>query len=150
MDNGLIPAKLLYALARKRKWGESHTAYENMLRQFKSEAFGKHGMKIVEGIAEEIIRFSEEPMTLWSDPSHVRFHGHSGVGFATQHCRMANLAPKCHADAMTLRTAQGTRIRCFGQRMVCYVRKANIRMWLIRKSSFRLIAIESCQLEDSS
>ncbi|PIU10081.1 hypothetical protein COT30_01165 [Candidatus Micrarchaeota archaeon CG08_land_8_20_14_0_20_49_17] len=107
MDNGLIPAKLLYALARKRKWGESHTAYENMLRQFKSEAFGKHGMKIVEGIAEEIIRFSEEPMTLWSDPSHVRFHGHSGVGFATQHCRMANLAPKCHADAMTLRRVRG-------------------------------------------
>ena len=76
-------------------------------------------------------------MTLWSDPGHVRFHGHPGVGFATQHCRMANLAPKCHADAMTLRTAQGTRIRCFGQRMVCYVRKANIRMRLIRESSFR-------------
>ena len=56
MDNGLIPAKLLYALTRKRKWGESHTAYENMLRQFKSEAFGKHGMKIVAEIAEELIK----------------------------------------------------------------------------------------------
>ena len=59
-------------------------------------------------------------MTLWSDPSHVRFHGCSGVGFATQHCRMANLAPKCHAEAMTQHEVLGMR--------------------LIRKSSFRLIA----------
>ena len=43
------------------------------------------------------------PMTFRSDPSHVRLHGHSGVGFAAQHCRMTNLASEC----------QGHRRECF-------------------------------------
>ena len=56
MDNDYIRAKLLFALARKRKWGESHTAYENMFRQFKSESLGKEGMKLATKIAEELMR----------------------------------------------------------------------------------------------
>ncbi|MBI4174090.1 MAG: hypothetical protein HY517_00460 [Candidatus Aenigmarchaeota archaeon] len=56
MDNDLIRAKILFALARHRKWGESHTAYENMMRQFRSQMLGKEGMKIATKIAEELIR----------------------------------------------------------------------------------------------
>ena len=56
MDNDLIRAKLLFALARKRKWGESHTAYENMFRQFHSQMLGKEGMRLAAKIAEELVR----------------------------------------------------------------------------------------------
>lgn len=56
MDNELIRARLLFALARHRKWGESHTAYEHMLRQFKSEALGKAGLKHVKNITEELMK----------------------------------------------------------------------------------------------
>lgn len=56
MDNDLIRAKLLFALARHHKWGASHTAYENIFRQFKSEALGKAGLKYAKNIADELIR----------------------------------------------------------------------------------------------
>jgi len=56
MDSDLIRAKILFALARKRKWGESHTAWENMLRQFKSQSLGKAGMKNAANIAEDLVR----------------------------------------------------------------------------------------------
>ena len=56
MDNEEIRARLLFALARHRKWGESHTAYENMFRQFKSEALGKAGMKNARNIADELMK----------------------------------------------------------------------------------------------
>jgi hypothetical protein len=56
MDNDLIRAKILFALARHRKWGESHTAYENMMKQFRSQMLGKEGMKIATKIAEELMR----------------------------------------------------------------------------------------------
>ena len=56
MDNELIRAKILFALARHRKWGESHTAYENMMRQFRSQMLGKEGMKLATKVAEELIR----------------------------------------------------------------------------------------------
>ncbi|MBI2578804.1 MAG: hypothetical protein HYW26_03775 [Candidatus Aenigmarchaeota archaeon] len=56
MDNEEIRARLLFSLARKRKWGESHTAYENMFRQFKSESLGKAGLKNVENIADELVK----------------------------------------------------------------------------------------------
>lgn len=56
MDNELIRAKLLFALARKRKWGASHTAYEHIFRQFKSEALGKAGLKNVKNIGDEMMR----------------------------------------------------------------------------------------------
>ena len=56
MDNDLTRAKLLFALARKRKWGESHTAYENIFRQFKSESLGKAGLKNARNIADDLIK----------------------------------------------------------------------------------------------
>ncbi|MCI0504237.1 hypothetical protein L0Y65_06035 [Candidatus Micrarchaeota archaeon] len=57
MDNeSAIKARLLFSLARKRKWGESHTAYENIFKSFKSEAFGKEGMKYAKSLAEELVR----------------------------------------------------------------------------------------------
>ena len=46
----------MFALTRKRKWGESHTAYENMFRQFKSESLGKAGLKNVKNIAEVLMK----------------------------------------------------------------------------------------------
>jgi hypothetical protein len=54
MDNNQI--RRLFALARKRKWGESHTAYENMFRQFKSQALGKAGLKNVKNITEDLFK----------------------------------------------------------------------------------------------
>lgn len=57
MDNeSIIKARLLFSLARKRKWGESHTAYENIFKSFKSESYGKDGMKLVKKLAEELFR----------------------------------------------------------------------------------------------
>ncbi|MBI2971016.1 MAG: hypothetical protein HYY37_01200 [Candidatus Aenigmarchaeota archaeon] len=56
MDNYVIRAKVLYALARKRKWGESHTAFEHVLRQFKAESLGKAGFKNAKNIAEDLMR----------------------------------------------------------------------------------------------
>ncbi|MCX6815619.1 MAG: hypothetical protein NT120_02090 [Candidatus Aenigmarchaeota archaeon] len=56
MDNEEINARILFSLARKRKWGESHTAYENMFRTFKSESLGKGGLKFAKNLADELIR----------------------------------------------------------------------------------------------
>ena len=57
MDNDkVVAARLLFALARKRKWGESHTAYENMFRQFRSQPMGREGLKYAENIAAMLIR----------------------------------------------------------------------------------------------
>ena len=47
---------MLFALARRRNWGESHTAYEHMFRQFKSEALGKAGLKNVRNMSDELMR----------------------------------------------------------------------------------------------
>jgi hypothetical protein len=56
MDNGeSIKARLLFSLARKRKWGESHTAFENMFKTFRTEAFGKAGMKRVRTVADKLM-----------------------------------------------------------------------------------------------
>ena len=56
MENEEIRARLLFALARRRNWGESHTAYEHLFRQFKSAALGKAGMKLAEKTAEALVR----------------------------------------------------------------------------------------------
>jgi hypothetical protein len=55
MDNEEIRARLLFALARHRKWGERHTAYEHMFRQFKTEALGKAGLKNVKNVADDLM-----------------------------------------------------------------------------------------------
>ena len=56
MDNEEIRARLLFSLARRRNWGESHTAYEHIFRQFRSESLGKAGQKNVKNIAEDMVR----------------------------------------------------------------------------------------------
>ena len=57
MDNAkTVAARLLFSLARKRKWGESHTAYEHLFKSFKSESLGKDGMNLARSIAEELMR----------------------------------------------------------------------------------------------
>jgi hypothetical protein len=57
MDTGgWMRAKLLYSLARRRKWGESHTAYENMFRALRSQALGKEALKNAAELAEGLIR----------------------------------------------------------------------------------------------
>lgn len=56
MDNDEIRAELLFSLYRNRKWGESHTAYENLLKYFRSKAVGKHAMKNIKKLAEELVR----------------------------------------------------------------------------------------------
>lgn len=59
MDNEeFIKAKLLYSLARKRKWGESHTAYENIFKILKSESLGKDALRQANKFAEDLIRQS--------------------------------------------------------------------------------------------
>ena len=57
MDNeNFIKAKLLYSLVRKRKWGESHTDYENIFKILKSESLGKEGLRQAKEFAEQLIR----------------------------------------------------------------------------------------------
>jgi len=56
MDNQSVAAKILYSLARRRKWGESHTAYENLFKIFRSESLGKEGMRMANNCAEDLIR----------------------------------------------------------------------------------------------
>ena len=57
MDNiNFIKTKLLYSLARKRKWGESHTDYENIFKILRSESLGKEALRQAREYAEELIR----------------------------------------------------------------------------------------------
>ncbi|MBI1973588.1 hypothetical protein HYS54_02130 [Candidatus Micrarchaeota archaeon] len=56
MDNEELRARILYSLARHRKWGESHTAYEHLFRQFKTEALGKGGVKRASKMADDLVR----------------------------------------------------------------------------------------------
>ncbi len=57
MDNEeILKGRMLFALARKRKWGESHTAYENMIRSLRAESFGKDMMKVINKLAEELLK----------------------------------------------------------------------------------------------
>ena len=56
MDNEEIRARLIFSLARRRNWGESHTAYEHIFRQFKTEALGKAGLKNTKNIANVLIK----------------------------------------------------------------------------------------------
>jgi len=53
--NSRLIALLLFSLARKRKWGGSHTAYEHLFQPFKSESLGKHGMEHVRDLSEKLI-----------------------------------------------------------------------------------------------
>ncbi len=57
MDNeDRLRSQLLFSLARKRKWGGSHTAYENIFKVFKSQSLGKHGLALAKDLAEKLIK----------------------------------------------------------------------------------------------
>jgi len=51
MDFDLIKAKLLFKLARRRNWGNSHTAFDNLKKGFKPT-----GHKTVKKVADELIK----------------------------------------------------------------------------------------------
>jgi hypothetical protein len=50
-----IKAVILLKLHRSGKWGGSHTAFENLTKGWRDVDLGKHGLKRVEGLAEELI-----------------------------------------------------------------------------------------------
>ena len=53
MDNAgeLVRAKILFKLARRRNWGASHTAFDNLKKGFKP-----HEQGTVKKIAEDLIK----------------------------------------------------------------------------------------------
>lgn len=51
-----IKATILFKLHKRGNWGASHTDFENIKKGFNERDFGKHGAKIVEKIAKELIR----------------------------------------------------------------------------------------------
>ncbi|MFH1663797.1 MAG: hypothetical protein ABH986_03225 [archaeon] len=48
---GLVKAKLLFKLARRRNWGNSHTAFDNLKKGFKPKDHG-----LVKEVAENLIK----------------------------------------------------------------------------------------------
>ena len=51
-----IKATILFKLHKRGNWGASHTAVENIKKGFGDRDFGKHGAKIVDRIAKELVR----------------------------------------------------------------------------------------------
>ena len=51
-----IKATILFKLHKRGNWGGSHTAFENLKKGWKDEDFGKHGVKLVDRMAKELIR----------------------------------------------------------------------------------------------
>jgi hypothetical protein len=53
---GQIRATVLLKLHKRGNWGASHTAFDNIKKGFNERDFGKHGTKIVDRIAKELVR----------------------------------------------------------------------------------------------
>lgn len=51
-----IRATILFKLHKRGNWGESHTAFDNIKKGFSDKDFGKHGAKVVDEIAKELVR----------------------------------------------------------------------------------------------
>jgi hypothetical protein len=51
MDLEIVKAKILFKLARRRNWGNSHTAFDNLKKGFKP-----HEHETVKEAAEELIK----------------------------------------------------------------------------------------------
>lgn len=51
-----IKAAILFKIHKRGNWGASHTAFDNLQKGFKEADLGKHGKKIVETIAKDLIR----------------------------------------------------------------------------------------------
>jgi len=50
-SNNLIKAKILFKLARRRNWGNSHTAFDDLKKGFK-----QNDRKAVKKLAQELIK----------------------------------------------------------------------------------------------
>jgi hypothetical protein len=51
-----IKATILFKLHKRGNWGGSHTAFDSLKKGWKDEDFGKHGIKLVDRMAKELIR----------------------------------------------------------------------------------------------
>jgi len=51
-----IKATILFKLHKRGNWGGSHTAFDNLKKGFKDAELGKHGMKHLDKLANELIR----------------------------------------------------------------------------------------------
>ncbi|MEX0657236.1 MAG: hypothetical protein WD154_06805 [Nitrosopumilaceae archaeon] len=56
LTEGQIRASILFKLHKRGNWGASHTAFDNIKKGFNERDLGKHGTKIVDKIAKELIR----------------------------------------------------------------------------------------------
>ncbi len=51
-----IRATILFKLHKRGNWGASHTAFENIKKGFNERDLGKHGAKIIDKIAKDLVR----------------------------------------------------------------------------------------------
>ena len=51
-----IKALILFKLHKRGNWGASHTAFDNIKKGFNERDLGKHGTKIVDKAAKEMIK----------------------------------------------------------------------------------------------
>jgi hypothetical protein len=51
-----IKATVLFKLHKRGNWGASHTAFENIKKGFNERDLGKHGARLVDKIAKELVR----------------------------------------------------------------------------------------------
>ena len=51
-----IKATILLKLHKRGNWGGSHTGSENLHKGFKDADLGKHGAKLIDKLAKELIR----------------------------------------------------------------------------------------------
>ncbi|MEM2921816.1 MAG: hypothetical protein QXF26_05810 [Candidatus Bathyarchaeia archaeon] len=51
-----VKAVILLKLHKRGNWGGSHTAFHNLKKGWKDADLGKHGLKRVEKLAEELVR----------------------------------------------------------------------------------------------
>ncbi len=68
-----LKASILHRLAKKRKWGESHTAFENVAKGVPSHLRGK-----LKDLAEELIK---EGLSRWQKNRDKFWHQKDAKGF---------------------------------------------------------------------
>lgn len=51
-----IKALILFKLHKRGNWGASHTAFDNIKKGFNERDLGKHGTKIVDKVAKDLIK----------------------------------------------------------------------------------------------
>jgi hypothetical protein len=56
LSDDQIRATILFKLYKRGNWGDSHTAFENLMKAFKESELGKGSLKRVEKLAKELMR----------------------------------------------------------------------------------------------